>query len=433
MKVCWFTNVPFPAASRAAGLRPHVVGGWLPSLGDALSATGEVELLVVSFVPGGSDQHLLLDGIRHELIAVEPKQFARETWFYPSLALRQKCGDLVAQFQADVLHIHGTEYSYGLLLAEGDLTRPAVISLQGLLGAQTQGEYYGRMSLLERLASSSYRDLRGPVGLIHERRTLARMARETERRILSTDAIFVGRTLFDRAYLRAVNPHARYCHCDEVLRPQFFAAERDPRKVIGHSIFAMAGGFPKKGFHCLLKAVAQLRREFPQVSVQACGLDPRVSWRGTGYPRYLHRLIGSLGLERQVVPLGELDADAVVQQLTQAQVFAFPSFADNSPNSLAEAMMVGVPIVASFAGGIPSMVRDGETALCFPAGDETMMAECIRMIFTDAELAAGLGRRARDVARQRHDPQRIAQRILEIYRMSLATESSSSRFRVADV
>jgi glycosyltransferase involved in cell wall biosynthesis len=135
-----------------------------------------------------------------------------------------------------------------------------------------------------------------------------------------------------------------------------------------------------------------------------------------------------LGLEAHVVPLGELDAEAVVAQLTQAHVFAFPSFADNSPNSLAEAMLVGVPIVASFAGGIPSMVKDGETALCFPMGDEVMLAECMRMIFSDADLAASLGRKAREVARQRHDPKRIAQRMLEIYRAALATEDACSRF-----
>ncbi len=42
---------------------------------------------------------------------------------------------------------------------------------------------------------------------------------------------------------------------------------------------------------------------------------------------------------------------------------------------------MGTPVVAALVGGVPSMVRDGETALCFPTGDEIVMAECLRMLF----------------------------------------------------
>lgn len=89
-----------------------------------------------------------------------------------------------------------------------------------------------------------------------------------------------------------------------------------------------------------------------------------------------------------------------------------------SPNSLAEAMLVGVPIVAHYAEGIPSMVRHQEKALCFPVGDEIVTAECIRGAFCDETLAARLASRSQNVARQRHDPKSVAHRMLEIYAMA---------------
>ena len=81
--------------------------------------------------------------------------------------------------------------------------------------------------------------------------------------------------------------------------------------------------------------------------------------------------------------------------------------------------MVGVPIATSYVGGIPSMVRDQESALCFPVGDEFSLAECIRTLFRDHEMAQHLAQNARQLARVRHDPRRIAEEMLTIYRRTL--------------
>ena len=390
------------------------MGGWLLSLGDALVASGKVELLVVSFVAGGTDDSVRAGGCNHELIAVEPKRFSREWCYYPSAPVRKKCSDIVRRFQPDVVHINGTEGSYGLLLAEGDIRAPAVVSIQGVLGAVAR-YYCGGISFPDRLRSLSIRDLIRRDCLTARQRARARRAQEVERRVLLLDAVFTGRTRFDEAYLRALNSSATYYHCDRILRSPFYAIERDPNQIVPYSIFASTAAYPLKGFHCLLKAVGLLKEEFPQIAVRVPGGQPSNSWRATGYQRYLHGLIRSLNLEENVVTLGQLSAEAMAEELARAHVFAFPSFADNSPNSLAEAMLVGVPIVTSFSGGVSSMVRDNETALCFPTGNEVVMAQCLRMVFEDGHLAQRLGRNARDVAVERHDPQTIARKMLDIY------------------
>jgi len=414
MRICWFTNVPFPSACRAVGRPAYPTGGWLSSLGEALLATGNVELLVVSFVLGGSEASVRAGGCDHVLIAFEPQRFLREWCYYPSAAVRRKCAQIVARFQPDLIHVNGTEGSYGLLLAEGDIRAPAVVSIQGVL--QAVARYYcGGISFRDRWRSYSFRDFIRRDGLIRQQRAFARRAREVERRILQLDATFTGRTRFDEAYLRAVNPGAAYYQCDRVLRSPFYTAERDPSQVVAYSIFTSSATYPLKGLHCLLKAVGLLKQRFPQITVRVVGNPASNSWRATGYQKYLHGLIQSLGLQERVVSLGELDAEGVARELSRAHVFAFPSFADNSPNSLAEAMLVGVPAVASFAGGTPSMVSDGQTALCFPTGDETVMAECIGTVFVDDHLAQRLAQKARQVALARHDPQTIAHRMLDIY------------------
>jgi glycosyltransferase involved in cell wall biosynthesis len=417
MRVLWFTNVPFPAACEALGRNSPVTGGWLASLGEALQATEKTDLMIVSFVVGKTDQSVFVGGIRHELIAIERPRFNKEFWFYPNPATRRKCCDLVASFQPDVVHIHGTEGSYGLLLTEGDIQCPAVVSLQGMLGAINRFEH-GGLSVWDRLRTCTLRDMIGNHGIVRGAIIADRRAREVEKRILRSRAVFVGRTFYDRACLRAVNPQAIYCHCDEVMRSPFYTLNRDPCMVVPESIFMSASDNPRKGSHCLLKAVALLKAEFPNITVRAIGKLPTDSWLGTGYQRYLYRLMRQLQLEDCVTFLGELNDQAMAEELARAHVFALPSFADNSPNGLAEAMLMGTPAVVAFVGGIPSMVRHEETALCFPMGDELVMAECLRTLLLDKELAMKLALNAQRVARQRHDHQCIAQRMLEIYALA---------------
>ena len=72
--------------------------------------------------------------------------------------------------------------------------------------------------------------------------------------------------------------------------------------------------------------------------------------------------------------------------------------------------------MVSFVGGVPSMVNDGETALCFPPGDEAVLAECLRKLFDDDGLAQRLSESARKIALNRHDRVRGAERTVEIYK-----------------
>jgi glycosyltransferase involved in cell wall biosynthesis len=170
----------------------------------------------------------------------------------------------------------------------------------------------------------------------------------------------------------------------------------------------------------LLEALALLKRDYPGLRLRVPGgrLRPG-SWqqrlRCDGYWKYLVHRIRVLGLDEQVESLGVLDARAMAEELAAAHVFVAPSFVENLSNSLAEAMLVGTPCVASYAGGMVTTVHDRVEALAFPAGEAAMLAERIRSLLEDDDLARTLSRNARRTARQRHDPQRVTDEIVSIY------------------
>jgi glycosyltransferase involved in cell wall biosynthesis len=111
--------------------------------------------------------------------------------------------------------------------------------------------------------------------------------------------------------------------------------------------------------------------------------------------------IHALGLAERVVLEGPLDQDDVRQRYHHATVFALPAVVaedgdrDGIPNVLVEAAATGVPIVSTPVGGIPELVRDGETGLVVPPRDAAALAAAIESLLDSPELRRRLRERAR--------------------------------------
>jgi len=96
-------------------------------------------------------------------------------------------------------------------------------------------------------------------------------------------------------------------------------------------------------------------------------------------------------------------------------VYLHPSRSDNSPNSLCEAMLLGVPCIASTAGGIPSLATDNVDALLVPPGDAYSLAGAVKSLFSDSSTASRLSEAARQRARVRHDPAVVRDELIQAY------------------
>lgn len=132
-----------------------------------------------------------------------------------------------------------------------------------------------------------------------------------------------------------------------------------------------------------------------------------------------------LGIYQNINFLGNLDAEGVAELLSRSHVFISPSLMENSSNSVAEAMIVGTPSVVSLVGGSCSMVKDSDTALCYPPDDPAMLAECIRMLFTDESLSKKISTNAQAVAVKRHNYKSVAKQLYSIYEIVRDNKSES--------
>ena len=100
-----------------------------------------------------------------------------------------------------------------------------------------------------------------------------------------------------------------------------------------------------------------------------------------------------------------------------SNVFVLPSTIENSPNSLGEAMLLGVPCVAADVGGVTSMMDHKEEGYVYQSTAAYMLAHYICGVFDMEERAESVGLAARGHARKTHDPQQNLQDLLAIYQI----------------
>lgn len=411
MRVLWFTNIPMPAVDRRVGRPTLGSGHWMKVLLEALRRRGTETLGVVTAYPRLPDLEFEEDGVRYWTIG-QPRFLSQLAWREADLG---RCGEIAGRFAPDVVHVHGSERFYGLLEARRLVAAPALISLQGFLSACLP-TFFGSLGVGERLAATRAVELATRRGLAWDWLDFRRGARH-EAEILAGARAFAGRTAWDLAQVRARNATAAYHHVGELLRPEFSGQAWALAGCRRERLFLTNVGHPRRGAETVLEAAAVLARRRPGLRLALAGSVGERS----GYGRWLRERIRRLGLEDRVELLGFLDGPTLARELAASHAFVIASYEENSPNSLCEAMRVGLPCVASYTGGIPSLVEDGRTGLLFPPGDAAMLAARLEAVLGDDALAVRLGEAARAEATRRHDPEAVVGQLLEAYRATAST------------
>ena len=407
MKVLWFTNIPMPAVDRYTKLPTRGSGHWMSALLEKLAMLQNIKLGVVTAYPRLSDIKFESEGVDYFVVG-QPRLFSDIHWHRDL----KKCAEIAKEWKPDLIHIHGTENFYGLLKARALVDIPTAISIQGLRGGPYSKwtSHFGSLSAREIVKSHRLIEILAYGGLIWDY-LRGKKAAKRELEIIRGNNAFIGRTDWDRAYIRSLNPAADYYHVDELLRTPFYEAKWNLAKCRRHSIIFTNAGHPRRGTETLLEAVKILRGEFKKVQLSLVGT---ISER-SGYGRFLRKSLSQPSFKDYVKLLGYLDANKMVSELVSSHVFVIASHIENSPNSLCEAMLVGMPCIASYTGGTTSMLKNEKTGLFFPPGDAAALAECIRKIFNDDAFANQIAAQAKTQAVARHDPEHIIEQLINAY------------------
>lgn len=243
---------------------------------------------------------------------------------------------------------------------------------------------------------------------------------ENEKRALQKIRHVIGRTHWDNACTEMINPAAKYHFCNETMRDPFYNGQWTYEGCRKHRIFASSCDYPVKGFHYLLEALAEVRKTYADAILAVPGrsffvTDIKGKLRRGSYQKYLLDLAERYHLENSIEFLGHLGPEQMKQQYLTANAFVLSSTIENSPNSLGEAMLLGVPCVASLVGGVSTMMEHNKEGFIYQSNAPYMLVHYIKKVFSMEEKAEKLGSAARLHAQQTHDPQQNLNCLLGIY------------------
>ena len=412
MRILWITNVVFPSIAEKMNLPKVVVGGWMYSSARRLVETNKNLKLAVATVYYGSELVVQeLEGILYFLLPLNTRNITKY-----NKTLEKHWKNVSKIFAPQLVHIHGTEYYYGLAFLRACPNIPAVASIQGIVSLIAR-YYMAGLTMWDVLKSMTLRDIL--LGTLWSRQRTFEQRGIYEMKTIRHLKHIIGRTSWDRAHTLAINPDISYHFCNETLRDAFYEKTWSYDNCEKHSIFISQAGYPIKGLHQLLKAMPFILRQFSDAKIYVAGIDITRSKDGfmgkllrTGYACYIRRLIKKYNLEHSVVFTGSLDEDQMCQQYLRSNVFVCPSAIENSPNSLGEAQLLGVPCVVSYVGGTMDMMVGDENNL-YRFEEVEMLAMKICSVFSECREANFA---MQEKARARHDRDVNSARLYHIYR-----------------
>lgn len=200
-------------------------------------------------------------------------------------------------------------------------------------------------------------------------------------------------------HIIAISPYvakyygSRLCgECRFIPNPtnaRFFGVER--REEPGRILFA-GRIVPLKGVMDLVRAVSALDRQQPLRLILAGALTDRV------YVDRVRREVSRLGLENVVEFRGLLDEDEILSEFARSSCLVLPSYQENAPMVVQEAMASGLPVIASSIGGIPHQVTHGETGFLIEPGDRRALRDRLEEILTDESMRKSFAEAAKIAA-----------------------------------
>lgn len=387
-------------------------GGWLASLKKEIIKCSDVTL-GIAFCKEHVFQKVVQDNISYYVVPnyhksrkdkyldfIHIKDVTRDEiqWSHYENQLKMVIDD----FKPDVIEIFGSEF-YFSLAARVSKHIPTVLHFQGILSLYIYIFLPPGISKWQYIMSG-----KGLRGKYNNFQYLAYWQRSAyrEKAVLKAVPHVIGRTDWDKQAIAVLNPNAKYHYGGEILRDVFY--ENKERTIPSKITISSTISFPTyKGYDVILKVANILKNELH--------LDFVWNVYGNINPDFMEKQVGLRHEGVDVRLCGVASPTQLRDALLESTMYFHPSYTENSPNSVCEAQILGVPVVASRVGGTDSLVEHGKTGFLYPVTDPYIAAYYIMYLVDNSDVNIAIGKAAKQVATARHDKKKIVNELMETY------------------
>lgn len=408
MKVLWF-EISTPSRYLNTG---QVTAGWQDALESIVAPCKDIELYIAfeTHVPA---EVKVIDGVTYIPMLTHysfwENKLSQHTWSINERKVIEQGRKVIEQYKPDVIHVFGNEWPYGLLAQYTDI--PLVIHIQGSIIPYDNALYpprYNGYTMVKAAGLNLRKDWHRFCGY-----NKAKSRLDMEERIWKCVHHYMGRTSWDKALVNMLAKDATYHHVEEALRPEFLHSEKlwqVPSSTSKLRLLTTGCSSFWKGIDVMLKTAHVLKE---------AGVDFEWNVAG-GLPDELREIVESKEklryADNNIRFLGFCSPERLIDEMCQSTMYVHTAYIENSPNSICEAQMIGMPIVSTMVGGIATLVRNGVDGDLLPANDPWQLANAIVELAKDKERMNTYSVNSRQHALERHNPDNILRQLLGCYK-----------------
>ncbi len=410
MKILWIVNNIMPKLAKVTNLNASASGSWLIDMADQLSKNENIDLAIAA-VGGKQYQKHCMENITYYLLPGTGKNMLFYTKKYEKL-----WKEINKDFQPDIVHLYGTEYTHGLSFLRVNPHVKAVVSVQGIISRIKDVIFDGLPKYFD-LKYGTVKEFFKLNG-VYPRYRLYKKNSKYEQEIFKRVKYASVVNSWDYAVAYTFNDKLIFYPLEYNLRESFYKAEKwDIEKINRMQIFSAPSGDPIKGLHILLQALYIVKQHYSQIKLVVPGINCNKGEiiADSGYKKYIKKLINKLKLKENIQFVGRLTEEEMVQYMQKSHMLIVPSAIEGTSLVLREAMYLGLPCIASFRGGMADFIEDKQNGFLFDFSEYAYLALRIQNLLTNDELAKQFSRNGRVKAQIAHNREYNVKANLEMY------------------
>lgn len=408
MKVLWF-EISTPSRYKDDG---RVVCGWQDALENIVKDCREIELYIAFETEEPEAKVKVIEGVTYIPMVTNysfaERKLSNWTWRVNEDKVIDLGRKVIEEYKPDIIHVFGNEWPFGLLAQYTDI--PLVIHIQGSIIPYNNALYppkYNGYTFVSAAGWNLRKDWHRLNGYYKDKSRLT-----MEERTWKCVKHYMGRTSWDKALVNTLTKGSTYHHVEEALRPTFLENKKLWSCPKGGKLRLLSTGCSSfwKGIDVMLKTAHVLKE---------AGVDFEWNVAG-GLSSELKEIVEKKEemryADNNINILGFCTPEQLIDIMCNSTMYVHTAYIENSPNSICEAQLVGMPIVSTMVGGISTLVRNGEEGDLLPANDPWQIANAIMELSKDNERMMRYSKNSRQHALERHNPENIMNQLLKCYK-----------------
>ena len=417
MRVLWLSNTAV-GASEYLKIK-FDSGGWMSSLETYIKTVEGIDLAVCFFNNGNNPFKFSFNSVTYYPIKDKFSTIVSKI----TLKLFNKLYDsnlpdllkVINDFKPDIIQLFGTESGLGEIVTKTKI--PVIIHIQGIINPCASAWLPKGISLNKILINSNLTDLLRKLDWYSKYKLYTKIATREEL-IIRNAKYFFGRTEWDKRIIHIYNANIEYFHCNELLRPIFYENKWCWKNESELKLVSTINPQIYKGLEIILETAVLLKKTKLKFEWNIIGIND-----DNDLVKLIEKIFKKRFQDNNVFFKGPKYGQSMISELLNSHIFIHPSHIDNSPNSVCEAMLLGMPVIAGSVGGVPSIIENNDTGILYNSYDSHELTGIILEKAYKKEELQKLGTNARELALIRHDPRKIIPTIIDTYNYILQSNS----------